>query len=119
MSTPEHTPATAPIAHPESSAEVEGRRARDAQIYENATNPTHTTRAVSWVGWHVGELAGVLFPLGLGATVWDGCYVASVLTALGWAANEVRLRRQQHTPRTRNGGEDRAQRANQNGEVSA
>jgi hypothetical protein len=102
MPTPEHNPTTGHIGHPAAeSAELETRQARDATIYDNATTPTRTTRTVSWLGWHVGELAGVTIPLVFGAAVWDGFYGASLLAALGWAANEMRLSRQRRTTGTR------------------
>ncbi|MEV5296725.1 hypothetical protein [Amycolatopsis methanolica] len=86
MSTPEHTPAQS-----SASAEMEARQQAMAAIYEHTTNPTRTTRAISWAGWHLGELAGVTAPLGLAMTVWDGFYAVSGLVALSWAAHEVRL----------------------------
>ncbi|GHF10497.1 hypothetical protein GCM10017786_50210 [Amycolatopsis deserti] len=92
MSTPEHKPNA---GHSGQTTDVEARRAADLAIYNNATNPTRTTRAVSWIGWHAIEFAGVAVPLGLALTVWDGFYAVSGLAALGWAANELRLRRQQ------------------------
>jgi len=97
MSTPEHTPS----GHVGQTTEVEARRAADLAIYHNATNPTRTTGAVSWIGWHAIEFAGVTVPLALALTVWEGFYAVSVLTALGWVANELRLRRQQRALRTR------------------
>ncbi|HJQ48287.1 MAG TPA: hypothetical protein VJ870_18490 [Amycolatopsis sp.] len=93
MSTPDHNQNTTPATAAESTGELEARQARDVAIYDNATNPTRTTRAISWAGWHLGELAGVAVPLALGAGIWDGFYVASVLAALGWAAHEVHLHR--------------------------
>ncbi|MEV5299047.1 hypothetical protein [Amycolatopsis methanolica] len=101
MFTPEPKPTTGHTGQSTTEAQVEARRAADLAIYQHATNPTRTTQAVSWVGWHLLELGGVLFPLGLGVTVWDGFYAASALTALGWVAHELRLRRQQRALRTR------------------
>ncbi|WP_051362842.1 hypothetical protein [Amycolatopsis thermoflava] len=101
MSTPEHKFTTGHTGQSATEAQVEARRAADLAIYQHATNPTRTTQAVSWLGWHVGELSGVVVPLGLGVAVWDGFYAVSVLTALGWAAHELRLRRQQRAARTR------------------
>ncbi|WP_431879852.1 hypothetical protein [Amycolatopsis sacchari] len=101
MSTPEHNPTTDHTGQSVTEAQVEARRAADLAIYQHATNPTRTTQAVSWIGWHVGELSGVVVPLGLGVAVWDGFYAVSVLTAIGWAVHELRLRRQQRALRTR------------------
>ena len=112
MSTPNHNQNTTPTAAAESTSELEARQARDVAIYANATAPTRTTRAMSWAGWHLGEIAGVSVPLALGAGIWDGFYVASVLAALGWAAHELHLHRRNAARRTaaqaegdRDGGE--------------
>jgi hypothetical protein len=83
MSTPEHVSPDA----------MESQRRRDAELYEHAANPTRTTQAISWAGWHIGEIVGVTVPLGLAATAWDGFYVLSGIAALAWAAHEIRLRR--------------------------
>jgi hypothetical protein len=91
------TPEPKSTGHTGQTSDVEARRAADLAIYNNATNPTRTTRAVSWIGWHIGEFAGVVVPLGLAVTVWEGFYAVSGLVALGWAANELRLRGQQIT----------------------
>ncbi|MFD4195939.1 hypothetical protein [Amycolatopsis thermoflava] len=99
MFTPEPKPTTGYTG--QSPTEVQARRATDLAIYQNATTPTRTTQAVSWVGWHAIELSGLLVPLGLGVAVWDGFYAVSLLTAIGWAAHELRLRRQQRALRTR------------------
>lgn len=100
MFTPDRKP-TEHTGQSATEAQVEARRAADLAIYQHATNPTRTTQAASWVGWHLLELGGVLFPLGLGVTAWDGFYAVSALTAIGWAAHELRLRRQQRAARTR------------------
>ncbi|MEV5296469.1 hypothetical protein [Amycolatopsis methanolica] len=99
MFTPEPKPTTGHTGQSTTEA-VEARRAADLAIYTNAKYPTRTTQAVSWIGWHFGELSGVVVPLGLGAAVWDGFYFVSLLTALGWTAHELRLRRQQRALRT-------------------
>ncbi|OXM74546.1 MULTISPECIES: hypothetical protein [Amycolatopsis] len=108
MFTPEPKPTTGHTG--QTDREVQARRSADVAIYQRPGTPTRTTQAVSWVGWHLLELGGVLFPLGLGATVWDGFYALSLLAALGWVANELRLRRQQRALRARAG-------AAQDGEV--
>ncbi|MTD57814.1 hypothetical protein [Amycolatopsis pithecellobii] len=84
MSTPEHTSATDTTA-------LETRQRALAAIYDHTTNPTRTASAISWAGWHLGEVAGVTVPLGLALTVWDGFYAFSGLAAACWAAHEVRL----------------------------
>jgi len=87
MSTPEHRPTghTGQTGGPPAV-----RRAGEVVVHQPVTR---TTRAVSWVGYHLGELAGVFVPLGLGAFWWEGFYVLSVLTALGWAGHEINARR--------------------------
>lgn len=102
MSTPEHTPNPTGAVPADAAGELETRQARDVAIYTNATDPTRTTSAVSWLGWHVGELAGVIVPLGLAVTAWDGFYAVSGLAALAWAAHEVRLHQRKKTARTTN-----------------
>lgn len=88
MSTPEQTPADIEAG---ASTEVETKRQALAALYDHASNPTRTTGAISWAGWHLGEIAGVAVPLGLALTVWDGFYALSGLAAACWAAHEVRL----------------------------
>ena len=97
------TPDRKPTSHtgPSTPDAVEVRRAADLAIYTNAKYPTRTTQVVSWIGWHIGELSGLVVPLGLGVAFWDGFYTVSVLTALGWAAHELRVRRQQRATRIR------------------
>lgn len=94
MSTPEHKPtetgATDHIGHTEPSAEVEARRAADVALYGRVTNPTRTTRAVSWLGWHGLELSGVVAPIGFAATMSPWFALISGLAAAGWVANEIR-----------------------------
>ena len=95
MSTPDRKPTdtTVHIGHAdEEAAELEVRRASDAAIYANATNPTRTTTVLSWFGWHATEIGGITVPALLGAGVWDGFYAVSAAAALGWAANELRTR---------------------------
>lgn len=49
---------------------------------------------VSWIGWHIGELAGVIVPgvVALSVTPWAA--VVSGIVGAGWAAHEIRLARQ-------------------------
>jgi hypothetical protein len=120
---PKPTPSERSDTRPEGAALDRERRKTDVEIYEHATNPTRTTRVVSWLGWHVVELAGVAVPLGLAATVWDGFYVASGVTALGWAANEFRLYRKDQAIRagrdTRTTTDTAAGESTEDGEVIA
>lgn len=46
---------------------------------------------VQWIGWHLGELAGVTAPLVLAVTVATWWAVFAVLVAGAWTANEIRL----------------------------
>lgn len=56
---------------------------------------TRVDRVVSWIGWHIGELAGVIVPgvVALSVTPWAAA-VSGVVGAC-WAVHEVRLARQQ------------------------
>ncbi|SFJ91173.1 hypothetical protein SAMN05421835_110177 [Amycolatopsis sacchari] len=90
MSTPEHTPDT---------TELDTRRRALAAVYAHTTEPTRATRAISWAGWHLGEIAGVTVPLGLALTVWDGFYAFSGVAAVCWAVHEVRLQLKQRAIR--------------------
>ncbi|GAB3003524.1 hypothetical protein LWP59_27535 [Amycolatopsis acidiphila] len=105
MSTPEHKPATTEpndhIGHAAASAELQARQDPDTALYARVTTPTRTTRVISWLGWHVGELSGITGPVVFGAAVSSWFYLASGLAALGWAGNELRLRRQQHNASAR------------------
>ena len=103
MSTPDRKP-TDTTGHTgrtdAEAAALEIRRAADAAIYANATNPTRTTTVMSWLGWHASEIGGITVATLLGAGVWDGFYAVSAVVALGWAANELRTRRGQTKRRT-------------------
>jgi hypothetical protein len=48
---------------------------------------------VSWIGWHVGELAGVIVPGVVALTVTPWAAVLSVVVAVSWTVHEVRLAR--------------------------
>jgi len=113
MFTPEHGAPNHAGQFAQDSA-VEARRTAELTTYTDPANPTRTTRAVSWIGWHAIELGGVAVPLGLAVAVWNGFYVVSGLVALTWAANEVRLSRQARAPRTGKGAGE----STQDGEVS-
>lgn len=56
---------------------------------------TRADKVVSWIGWHIGELAGVIVPgvVALSVTPWAAA--VSVVAGAGWAMHEVRLARQQ------------------------
>jgi hypothetical protein len=75
----------------------------DAVVVVAAGRVAHgerTDRVVSWVGWHLGELAGVGVPTVLAATVHPWWTVPAVVVALGWVAHEVRLSRRVKALRT-------------------
>lgn len=78
----------------EEATELVARRAADAAVYANATHPTRTTSAVSWIGWHITEIGSITLPALLGCLAWEGFYVVSALVAVGWVANELRGRRE-------------------------
>lgn len=52
-------------------------------------------RVVSWIGWHVGELAGVIVPGAVALSVTPWAAVVSGVVGAGWAVHEIRLARQQ------------------------
>ncbi|GAB3580338.1 hypothetical protein GCM10027445_50470 [Amycolatopsis endophytica] len=99
MSAPEHRP-TGHTGQTSGGAPVV-YRAGEVVVHQPVTR---TARAVSWAGYHLGELAGLIVPIGLGAAVWEGFYALSVLTALGWTAHEVNARRTRRGPSTKDGG---------------
>ena len=49
---------------------------------------------MSWIGWHIGELVGVVVPGIIALTVTRWAAVVSAVVAAGWAAHEVRTARQ-------------------------
>lgn len=51
------------------------------------------SRAVQWIGYHLGELAGVAVPAALAVTVSVWFALVAVLVAVGWIAHEVRVHR--------------------------
>ena len=57
--------------------------------------PTRTDTVVSWIGWHLGELTGVLAPAMLAVSVTPWAWVVSGVVGAGWTVHEVRLARQQ------------------------
>lgn len=54
----------------------------------------------SWLGWHIGELAGVIVPGVVALTVTPWAAVVSVVVGASWAAHEARLARRQRAART-------------------
>lgn len=60
-----------------------------------AETPTRTDGVVSWIGWHLGELAGVIVPGVVALTVTPWAAVVSVLAGVSWAVHEVRSARRQ------------------------
>lgn len=54
---------------------------------------TRTDHVVSWIGWHIGELAAVGVPLLLAAAVTWWLAVLSVLAGVVWVAHEATHRR--------------------------
>ena len=55
---------------------------------------------VAWIGWHVGELAGVAVPGVIALTVTPWAAVASLAVAAMWTAHEMRSVRRQRAART-------------------
>lgn len=58
-------------------------------------DPTRVDDAVSWVGWHLPELAGVLAPAAFALVVTPWAWLVSGLVTAGWTAYEVRQAREQ------------------------
>jgi hypothetical protein len=56
--------------------------------------------AVSWFGWHIGELTCVLVPGLVALLVTPWAAVVSVVVAAIWAVHEVRQARRQRAVRT-------------------
>jgi hypothetical protein len=50
-------------------------------------------RAVHWIGYHLGELAGVVVPAALAVTVSWWFALLAVLVTAGWITHELRLHR--------------------------
>lgn len=50
-------------------------------------------RAVSWVGWHLVELTGVVGSAAVAVTVTPWAWIAAGVVTGGWAAHEVRVAR--------------------------
>lgn len=63
-----------------------------ALVHTTGGEPSRTDRAVSWVGWHLGELAGIGAPLVLAVTVSPWWAALSGVVAAGWIAHEVHTR---------------------------
>lgn len=47
------------------------------------------SRVVSWIGWHLGELLGVLVPAALAVWVTPWAAVVSVAAGAAWAVHEI------------------------------
>lgn len=60
----------------------------------------HADSVVSWIGWHTGELAGVIVPGLVALTVTPWAAVVSAVVAAIWAVHEVRFARRQRAIRT-------------------
>ncbi|MFL6127235.1 hypothetical protein [Actinophytocola sp.] len=58
-----------------------------------------TDSLVSWIGWHIGEVAGVMLPGLVALTVTPWAAAVSAVVAVIWAVHEVRLGRRQRAIR--------------------
>ena len=61
---------------------------------------TTADTVVSWVCWHTPELAGVLVPSVLAATISPWFSIAAGLVAGGWLTHEVHTAQRHHAIRT-------------------
>lgn len=66
----------------------------------DAVRGDRTDGVLSWIGWHLGELAAVGLPTVLAVTTHPLWTVPAVIVAAGWVAHEMRLARQRTTPTT-------------------
>jgi hypothetical protein len=67
----------------------------------NAVRGDRTDGALSWIGWHLGELAAVGVPTFLAVTAHPLWTVPALIVAAGWVTHEVQLaRRKTRTGRT-------------------
>ena len=64
------------------------------------TGTARVDSAVSWFGWHIGELTCVFVPGIVALLVTPWAAVVSVVVAAIWAVHEVRLARRQQVIRT-------------------
>lgn len=60
----------------------------------NLASRGRVDRAVSWIGWHIGELVGVIVPGAVALWVTPWAAVVSGGVGVGWAVHEIRLARQ-------------------------
>jgi hypothetical protein len=74
-------------------ARVAGSAPRDAG---------RANQALTWIGWHLMELAAITVPATLAVTVHPLWTVPAGVAAVAWAANEARVRRHRRTNRHTN-----------------
>jgi hypothetical protein len=56
---------------------------------------------MSWIGWHIGELAGVIVPGVIALTITRWAAVVSAVVAASWVVHEVRSARRGRVISTR------------------
>lgn len=93
MSTPENTRPTSALQR-QTRAEL--------TTCDRHPAPTRTDQAVTWVGWHIAELAAIGLPLLLAAWVSWWWVAVSVLAGAAWIAHEVVTTRRNSTTDTDN-----------------
>lgn len=77
--------------------ELQRAQRTELTVHDGRQTPTRTDQAVTWIGWHIAELAAIGLPLLLAVTVSWWLAGLSVLAGAAWAVHEVTTRRRTRT----------------------